>query len=83
MITQKLLRYHFKFSFRDYSGMLWEYPCVIDVLDIQGADREAYRQALISFANSIILLNRDFIAPETLTVKLHKEIVKEVNLDES
>ena len=82
MITQKLLRYHFRFSFKDFAGELWEYPCVIDVLDMTGSDREAYRQALISFGNSIIL-NRNFVAPETLTVKLRKEIVREVTLDES
>lgn len=81
MITKQLLRYHFRFSFKDFAGDLWEYPCVIDTLDTTGADREAYRSALISFGNSIIL-NRNFVAPETLTIKVRKEIIKEVTLDD-
>lgn len=82
MITQQLLRYHFRFSFKDFAGDLWEYPCIVDTLDTAGADREAYRSALISFGNSIIL-NRNFVAPETLTIKVRKEILREVTLDES
>lgn len=72
-MTKTILRYYFKISYKDLSGQLWKLSCTVDVLDAAGADREAYRRALITFADFIIL-NRDFEAPETLTIEMHKEM---------
>lgn len=70
------LEYHFKFEFKDYSGAFHRVPIIIQVIEAPDSDRYAYRQALGRFATHLQFM-KSFYAPETLTIKVTKE-VKEV-----
>lgn len=71
------LRYHFKFCWHEASGQYNEYPVEIAEIDSENTDKDAYRRAFMTFASALIF-KVDFIAPEQLTVKMCKEIVKEI-----
>ena len=68
--------YRFKFEFKDYSGQYYGIPITIQTIEEAGSDKYAYRQALDNFSHHIQFI-KDFIAPETLTIKVTKE-VKEI-----
>ena len=72
----KLLEYHFKFEFKDYSGQYYGVPIIIQTIEASDADKYAYCEAMREFSRHIQFI-KSFMAPETLTIKLMKE-VKEV-----
>lgn len=69
----KLIEYHFKFEFKDYSGQYYGIPIIIQTIDKPDSDGYAYREAMREFSRHIQFV-KNFIAPETLTIKMTKEL---------